>query len=183
MNVTIRPLTYEDALSFEYWGVHEEAYLSDYNFLARGENEIMEWYRWKIESPKAYYFAILEDGSPCGYVAIKNINEVMASCELGIVLDPNKVNRKIGHQALELTMDEAHKNLGLVEFNLRVACFNKRAISCYRSLGFETVYKGLAPYKADPIDFTKEENLRLKKYFFKFLFLDFFYYYKMRLRR
>lgn len=176
MDVSIKDLTYEDALTFENWGKHKENYLADYNFLAKGEHEILSWYNWKISQRNSKYLCILKAGEPVGFISIREM--VGKSAELGIVINPDMVGIGIGRIALPLAMEYGKEHYCISKYNLKVAAFNLRAIRMYKAVGFEKYQTTLETYRGDPL--TPEEREMFDDCFFDFFFCKFCYIYKMR---
>ena len=177
MDVSIKDLTYEDALSFENWGKHKENYLADYNFLAKGEHEILSWYNWKQSQKNSKYLCILKDNEPVGFISVKEM--AGKSAELGIVINPDMVGIGIGRIALPLAMEYGKEHHGITHYRLKVAAFNTRAIRMYTAVGFKIYQRTFETYKAGPL--SDEEEELLEDCFFDFFFRKFCYIYKMRL--
>lgn len=79
-----------------------------------------------------------EDDELFGYCQLRSIDWVSRVAEFGIVIGRAEArHRGVGRRALHLTMTYAVERLALRRLWLRVAAFNKAAISLYESSGFE----------------------------------------------
>jgi RimJ/RimL family protein N-acetyltransferase len=75
-----------------------------------------------------------------GYITLKNINWLFRKGEMGIVMDPSKVNQGYGTKAMKKYLDIVFNQYKMKKIILRVAAFNKRARRAYEKVGFK-IYK------------------------------------------
>jgi RimJ/RimL family protein N-acetyltransferase len=135
--VTLSPLTLEDAKSMRDWGVHDTVLLGDYNFPYENDGEIRKWFRYKTFTIFNRYFGVRnEEGRLVGYLGIKNKDFIRRSSYLGIVFDPDYLDRGYGTESLEEFLPQYFYKMRMRTLYLEVAEFNTRAIRVYEKLGF-----------------------------------------------
>ncbi|HZH93150.1 MAG TPA: GNAT family N-acetyltransferase, partial [Tissierellaceae bacterium] len=135
--VTLSPLTMEDAKSMKGWGVHETVLLGDYNFPFENDIEVKRWFRYKTFTIWNKYFGVHnEEGNLVGYLGIKNKDFIRRSAYLGIVFDPDYMDRGYGTESLEAFLPKYFNGMRMKTLYLEVAEFNKRALRVYEKLGF-----------------------------------------------
>ncbi|NMW85689.1 GNAT family N-acetyltransferase [Peptoniphilus sp. AGMB00490] len=172
--LSFRKMEVEDVFTFRNWGKHNSILFLEYNFIEEGEENIIDWYNWKTKRPFSEYYVILLEEKIIGYLSLKNINIFLKRGELGIVLDPNYINKGIGKKILKIFLDYL-KNRNFKKIILLVADYNKRARKVYKSLGFTKKYKFLMRFTNGEYD---ENNLDFKNNSesFKIIFNKTFYY-------
>lgn len=138
--LTIRPLIIEDVYRMRSWGRHETPLLGDYNFPDMTDKEIQKWFRYKTYKwTNKYYGVINEENKLIGYMGIKGIKRIKRESTLGIVFDPNYMNRGYGTETLVLFLKYYFKEMKMKSMYLEVAEFNRRAYRVYEKLGFKNV--------------------------------------------
>lgn len=153
--VEIRRFSLEDAYSMTNWGKHKSLLFDDYNFPFVEEEDIKEWYETKTFGWSKIYFSVYnEEKSFIGYLGIRYIKRLKRESTLGIVFDPNYINKGYGTEALKLFLSYYFEELNMNVLNLEVDQFNKRAIKCYEKCGF-VIYK-----KYTDIYYDQSVNLR-----------------------
>ncbi len=156
----------EDALQMRKWGSHDNPLFSDYNFPLEDYSEIREWYNAKIFGiNKKYYSVYNEENKFIGYLGIKNIRKILKEATLGIVFDPNYINKGYGTETLRTFLDYYFNVLGMRSLLLEVAKFNKRAMRVYKKNGFKIVDKYLEKYYDQFIDLNNPYFLEEKSSF------------------
>lgn len=151
--VRIAPLKLEDVYFMRNWGVHENPLLSDYNLPLVSDEEIKEWYYYKIYDKKQKYYSVFnEQNRFVGYMGIKNIRKIWKDSILGIVFDPNYVNQGYGTEAITIFLDYYFNEMKMKRMFLEVAQFNKRALRCYKKSGFKIVDRYLDKFFDQRID-------------------------------
>lgn len=182
--IKIKALTIEDAMEMREWGLHTDPLLFDYNFPYENDYEIKKWFRSKTFSVRNKYYSIRDkDGKLIGYMGIKNKNFFRKSSFLGIVFDPDLVNRGYGTQALKLFLPYYFKELNMKTLYLEVAEFNERALKLYKNIGFVEDGYYLDLFSIQDLDLTTKE---FKRYQTSFVFKDekiYNYIYKMKLTK
>lgn len=144
-DLSFRKMELSDVFTFRNWGRHKSPLFFDYNFIGESEEDIIEWFKWKTKRPLSEYFVIEKDGRIIGYLSLKNINKILKRGELGLVLDPNYINKGIGKKILGLFLNYLRAR-GFKKIILFVAQYNKRARRCYEELGFKERYKFLMKF-------------------------------------
>lgn len=135
--IVIRKLKVEDVFFMRNWGFHETPLLEDYNFPTMNDEEIKIWYRMKTHKFFNKYYGIRnEEDRLIGYMGIKDIKIFRRISTLGIVLDPNYVNRGYGTEILETFLNHYFIKMKMKKMILEVANFNKRAYRVYEKIGF-----------------------------------------------
>lgn len=182
--VTIRPLKVEDVFYMRNWGYHDNPLLSDYNFPTMTDNEVNTWYKYKTLPWFNKYFGVLnEENRLIGYMGIKNIKKVKKESTLGIVFDPNYVNKGYGSETLRVFLNYYFKVLKMKRMYLEVAEFNKRAYKAYKNLGFKPVGYYLDVYQDTSLDLNDPYYLKHKSSFVIKGKKIYNYIYKMKLTR
>lgn len=162
--VMLTPLKLEDAFFMKKWGKHETPLLSDYNFPYYDDEDIIEWYNSKKSSRRRIYFIVYnEEKRAIGYLGIKSIRRISKKATLGIVFDPNYVDKGYGTDAINAFLDYFFNTMKMKTLLLEVAGFNKRAIRCYEKCGFMKYDQYLDIYHDQNIDrnnkyFKNEKN-------------------------
>lgn len=129
--LTLEGLTLNDAFEIEQWGKHTDERLIDYNLSDLDDFEIKMWYRQKREMKTQKYFAIRDKSRKLvGYVGLKQYDKFTKTAFLGIVLDPNEMDKSYGEESIKALIDIAFNVYGLDRIFLNVNNFNIRAIKC-----------------------------------------------------
>lgn len=136
-DLLIRPLILEDVFQMEKWGVHETPLLADYNFPNMSDSEKRRWYRIKTFNLFNKYYGILLEGRLIGYMGIKNIKRIRKEATLGIVFDPNFIDKGYGTKTLEIFLDYYFHHMNMKVIYLEVSKFNDRAMRVYEKVGFK----------------------------------------------
>lgn len=136
--VIIRDLKLEHIYCMRDWGLHENPLIEDYNFPPMNDLEIKIWYRKKTNKRLNRYYGILnEENKLIGYMGIKNIRRIRRESTLGIVFDPNYVDKGYGTETLKLFLEYYFNEMKMKKMILEVAKFNKRAYRVYEKMGFK----------------------------------------------
>ncbi|NLW22617.1 MAG: GNAT family N-acetyltransferase [Tissierellia bacterium] len=182
--ITIRTLKLEDAYYMNYWGKHENPLLFDYNIPPLTKEEIGEWYHYKIQKDKNRYYGIFnEEDKLIGYLGIKRIRKLFRDSLLGIVLDPNHINKGYGTEAILTFLDFYFNEMGMNKMYLEVAQFNKRAIRCYEKCGFKIIDRYLDEFFNQELDLKDPHFLEESSSFVIIRGRIYNYIYKMKVDR
>ena len=100
---------------------------------------IYEEYKKRVEDKLkkgAISFSMIEKntGDFIGNIEIMSIKDNIG--EIGITITPNKQNKHYGRESLKAIMEYGYQNLDLIGYELNVFSTNKRAIKCYKNVGF-----------------------------------------------
>jgi len=182
-NLKLAPLTIEDAYDMRSWGQHESKLLADYNFPYINDTEVKTWFRFKTFNWRNSYFSVRDkdgrlvgymgsyfsvrdkDGRLVGYMGIKNKRPFKRTAFLGIVFDPDNINKGLGTEALETFLPYYFEKLRMKALLLEVAEFNERAIHVYEKLGFKKTAYYLDPFPDQGIDRSDPELIRWESCF------------------
>ena len=136
--IIIRDLELENVYEMREWGEHENPLLEDYNFPSMSNREISIWYKMKVNNLSNKYYGIRnEEDRLIGYMGIKDIRRILRESTLGIVLDPNYINKGYGTEILNLYLEYYFTQMKMRKMILEVAEFNKRAYRVYEKIGFK----------------------------------------------
>ena len=138
--VIIRELKLDDIYQMRQWGSHTNPLIEDYNFPPMSDSEIKLWYKRKTKSRYNKYYGIRnEEEKLIGYMGIKEIKFFRRESTLGIVFDPNYVDKGYGTETLILFLNYYFTEMKMKSMILEVAEFNRRAYRVYEKLGFKSI--------------------------------------------
>lgn len=164
--VIIAPLKVEDVYCMREWGYHEDSLLMDYNFPPMNDSELHGWYNIKtFGRSKEYYGVTNREGKLVGYMGIKNIKKIKKEATLGIVFDPNHINKGYGTEAITTYLNYYFNEMKMKTLLLEVAKFNKRALRCYEKSGFVVIDVYLDKFFNQDMDLTDPYYLQEKSSF------------------
>lgn len=110
--------------------------------LIGSRDEEINWIRntWdRRRKGEAYIFGIflIEKDQYIGNIELKVISHIARRGSLGIVIfNQNYWGKGFGAEAIELLLDFGFSVLNLNTIELEVFSFNKRALACYKKVGF-----------------------------------------------
>lgn len=141
--VGLRPLQSEDAWLLYKWHndrrVTEDLGIQDALFCVSMDEE-----RGRVErmitsgSDRHLIIRLLGDGRDIGLISLHRLDPRNSSAELRIIIgEPSEWDKGYGGDAVKLLVDYAFNVLNLHRIYLRVTEYNKRAIACFRTSGFE----------------------------------------------
>lgn len=182
--IRISPIRLDDVYEMRKWGYHFNPLLGDYNFPKMNDKEIKLWYKYKTSGWRNKYFAVFnEEGTFIGYMGIKEIKQIRKESTLGIVFDPNYIDKGYGTETLYTFLKYYFNELGMRRMYLEVAEFNKRAYRLYSNMGFKQVGYYLDIFFNQNLDLTNPYYLKEKS---SFVIKDkkiYNYIYKMKLEK
>lgn len=164
MEIKLRNLKIEDLQEMVAWEENEDPLYYDYNFPQYGKKEQQIWFQSKTKYGKTC-LAILQEEKIIGYIAIRKVNPVAKSAEMGIILRPSYQNKGYGTLAIAKMLDWYFNKLGYKKMSLYVGRYNEKALRCYRNLGFKPVKELLLNFNNKEVDLNAEEYQALKRYF------------------
>lgn len=151
--IKICSLQVKDVHEMKEWGNHTNPLFEDYNFPKLNDEEIEEWFRIKTgKRNKKCYSVYNEEGKVIGYLAIKDIKRFRKRATLGIVFDPNYINKGYGTETIKTFLNYYFTQLNMKILILHVARFNKRAIRCYEKCGFVKIKEYLKKLESQNIN-------------------------------
>ncbi|WP_051531387.1 GNAT family N-acetyltransferase [Clostridiisalibacter paucivorans] len=162
-NIYVDNLKIEDVYGMTMWGKHFDPLFYDYNFPSLDQRQAKEWFKLKTKKSNKESFGIYNKKNDIvGFLTIRDIKKIRKHSTLGIVLDPNCLNRGYGTEAIRLFLDYYFEVLKMNSMDLQVAKFNKRAIRCYEKCGFRKIGQYIDKYENQKLDVfsNKLENIR-----------------------
>ena len=148
------------------WGFHENPLIEDYNFPPMNDDEIKIWYRRKTNTISNKYYSVKDkEGKLIGYMGIKDIKRFRRQSTLGIVIDPNNVDKGYGTEILETYLNYYFTTMKMRSMLLEVAEFNKRAYRVYEKIGFKAIGYYLDEFFNSGLDLTNSYYLKEKSSF------------------
>lgn len=182
--ITIRPLELKDVYQMRNWGYHKNPLLADYNFPILTDTSIQKWYKIKTKSWFDKYYGVLNnDDILIGYMGIKNIKLIRRESTLGIVFDPNYIDKGYGSEALKYFLNYYFNEMRMKRMYLEVAEFNTRAYRVYENMGFVPVAYYLDEFFDHNLDLMGSYYLDAKSGFVISDEKIYNYIYKMRLNK
>ena len=162
----ISPLKIEDAYEMRAWGLHSNALFEDYNFPFENDEEVKKWFRLKTYTIKNKYYSVKDkSGKLVGYLGIKKRSFIRKSSFLGIVFDPNHMDKGYGTESLLAFLEYYFNRLRMKVLYLEVAEFNERAIKVYERIGFKKIGYYLDYFPLQDIDKNHKDFVDAKSYF------------------
>ena len=133
----IKKLEREHIDLMQNWGRHENPLFSCYNFPHMNERQKDCWYKNKTLGFSKKCFVVFNDCNQLvGYISLRNIRIIKRTGELGIVFDPDNIDRGYGTDGLRAFLRYYFEILKMKALYLKVSIFNKRAQKCYKKAGF-----------------------------------------------
>lgn len=173
-HLSFKKMQLEDVGQFRNWGKHKSKMYDDYNFSEQTEEGVKSWYEWKTNVKMSTYYTIFLKERAIGYISFKNQKPILKTAELGIVLDPNYINKGFGYETLIEMIKFYFMKLGYSKIYLDVAKYNKRAYHLYKKIGFEKYSSTIMKYPNGRLDKKSKDYLENKDVFFNFLGISFF---------
>ncbi|ARE89802.1 GNAT family N-acetyltransferase [Clostridium formicaceticum] len=154
--------------AMQFWGKHKDPLFDSYNFPVMNEAQREYWYRNKkyTLSKKCFGVSNLQHQF-VGYIALRNIRWIRRISELGIVFDPNHINKGYGTDALKCFLKYYFENMKMKQLNLKVAIFNKRAEKCYENCGFQLQEIKYDEFEDQKFPVFEKDELKEYQQFFK----------------
>ena len=182
--IVIKELMEEDVYEMKAWGFHENPLIEDYNFPPMSNEEIKIWYKKKTNKRSNKYYSIRnEEDKLIGYMGIKNIKKFRKESTLGIVFDPNNVDKGYGTETLLTFLDYYFTEMGMRSMLLEVAEFNRRAYRVYEKVGFKSIGYYLDEFFDSKLDLSSPYYIKEKSSFVIRGKKIYNYIYKMQLKR
>ncbi len=133
----IKKLRREHIDLMQNWGRHGNPLFSCYNFPHMSERQKDRWYRNKTQGFSKKCFVVFNACNQLvGYISLRNIRVFKRTGELGIVFDPDNIDRGYGTDGLKAFLSYYFEKMKMKALHLKVSTFNKRAQRCYKKAGF-----------------------------------------------
>ena len=137
MNVTIRPITYNDTDNIVRWRNSDfvnKRFLYRAQFTPESHNN---WMKNMVETKKVYQFIISCDAKDVGSIYLRDVDLVNKKAEYGVFIgEADYLGKGVGQTATKLILDFAFTQLKLHKVFLRVLSDNIGAIKSYEKSGF-----------------------------------------------
>lgn len=134
--IRLKRLELDDIKKMMNWGINQEDLFDDYNFPHMSDAEQNMWFARKNQHGKRCYCIFNKTNRLIGYIALRKLNYLDKSGEIGIVMDPDYHNMNYGTEAITLFLIWFFRDFKFNKLNLTVAAYNKRALRCYEKIGF-----------------------------------------------
>lgn len=142
MKITYKlaPLKREDVKLLREWDEFEDPILSGYNYNNLDEKQEKIWFLMKQKRFRSNYFSIKDDkGKLLGFIGLKEINNILNTAKLGIVIAPSFVSNGLGTSVLQEFIAMCFDVFKFRKINLEVNEWNKRALNLYKRIGFKEI--------------------------------------------
>lgn len=138
--VTLRPMTYDDAPLLMRWG--SDAAFRRYQWGQKPgaftDKNARAWIERMSRPDDSACWVIEHGGRPIGFANYRDFHPKGKSAEIGIGIgEPDLWGKHLGRDALSTLLRYLFDELGLHRVGLSVVGFNDRAISMYKAVGFE----------------------------------------------
>lgn len=148
------------------WGNHLDRLYADYDFPILNNKDLSNWYINKTSNNKVLISILDFEDNLIGYISLRKINLIFKTAEIGIVLDPNKINMGYGSDAIYVLKKWFFRKIKFKTLYLSVAMYNLRAYHTYKKLGFveiKTFWDKFENLEINPLEDEIYTNIR--KYF------------------
>lgn len=163
--VTLRDLELEDIKKMSQWERNPDILFEDYDFPELSPKEEKLWFDKKTSYGKKC-FVILEARSKLiGYIALRKLNPVNKTGEIGIVLNPAYHDLGYGTEAINTFLSWYFKEFGYKTLGLLVGQYNKRGIRCYEKVGFKVKKELIEEFNNHIVDLEEKEYEDIKDLF------------------
>lgn len=138
--IYLSPMSLEDAEAFSKWisdrSVSDNTHSTSKIYNIETEKE---WIKNILENKEPTFSIVLQENDELiGNCGLMNIKQIDGTAEIGIMIgEEENRNKGYGSEAIRLLLEFGFDVLKLHNIDLRVFDFNKRAIACYKKLGFK----------------------------------------------
>lgn len=181
--IRLKRLELDDIKKMMNWGVNEDVLFADYNFPDFSQAEQKMWFGTKNQHGRRCYCIFNKENRLIGYIALRKLNYLERSGEIGIVIDPLYHNMNLGTEAISLFLKWYFTKFKFNRLNLIVASYNRRAVRCYEKIGFSVVKTYYDKFYNDEFDPFDGNNPEMEKYFRKTLYGTQTQYMKMSIKK
>lgn len=134
----IDKLTLNDAYQMMKWKRAEDILKREYHFLTTRDGDVERWYNNRMDRVDMRSFAVrTHEGKAIGFISIRNISKLFKTATLGITFNMDYLELGYGTESLKLFLNYYFEELQMRVLYLDVASHNKRAINCYKRVGFK----------------------------------------------
>lgn len=147
MGIRISLFQKEDLIQLSHWGLHSDIRFQHYDFEGYEDEDFRRWFKQKQRLITRKLFAVWFDDELVGFMTLKNINWWLKTAYIGVVFNPDCLNRGLGTLGLQAFIEYVFKNYAFKHLYLKVVDFNRRAIRCYEKCGFVIVKSSKEPFE------------------------------------
>lgn len=158
--VKLIPIEMQHIREMMQWEKHTDVLFADYNFPQWNEKEMKRWLKIKTGGNRLCFSIFSREGEMIGYLALRKINPILKTGEMGILLRPSALGKHYGRDAIYTFLKWAFQEKSFRRVRLMVARYNKRAIACYQAVGFHIKRQVLDICYNDEINPFEDENLK-----------------------
>ena len=138
MSYRLEPLVREDAKLLKSWDEFSDPIFYGYNYNNLNENQEEIWFLMKQKNYRSSYISIKdEEGNLLGFIGLKEINNILNTAKLGIVIAPSFVSNGLGTRVMEEFIAMCFDEFKFRKINLEVNEWNTRAINLYKRFNFK----------------------------------------------
>ena len=163
----IHNMTIVEAGKMREFSTHEDMLYADFNFPAYNDDEMISWYKIKTEKGKVLIAITDLYDNIVGYMTLRKINNLFKTSEMGIIIDPGKINMGYGSDAISSLKKWYFEKLKFRKLFLTVAIYNERALAVYKKIGFLPKYFLYERFFNDEVDVFLDKNYEAVKKYFK----------------
>ena len=140
--ISLRPIERTDLDSLNCWKNKEDVYMYlGGGFQPISKDQQANWLESMMDlTGNNRRFIIVQEGRTIGMVGLYNIHWIHRTCEIGIFIGEDQARRKgAATEACCLIEKYAKNYLNLRKITLKVVVDNKKAVSMWHSLGYQSV--------------------------------------------
>ena len=163
MSYRLEPLVREDAKLLKSWDEFSDPIFYGYNYNNLNENQEEIWFLMKQKKYSSSYFSIKdEEGNLLGFIGLKEINNILNTAKLGIVIAPSFVSNGLGTSVMEEFIAMCFDEFKFRRINLEVNEWNTRAINLYKRFNFKEYKYDYQEFENQLLDLNDEryEDIR-----------------------
>nr|WP_276938034.1 GNAT family N-acetyltransferase [Helcococcus sueciensis] len=163
MSYRLEPLVREDAKLLKSWDEFSDPIFYGYNYNNLNENQEEIWFLMKQKKYRSSYFSIKdEEGNLLGFIGLKEINNILNTAKLGIVIAPSFVSNGLGTSVMEEFIAMCFDEFKFRRINLEVNEWNTRAINLYKRFNFKEYKYDYQEFENQLLDLNDEryEDIR-----------------------
>lgn len=163
--VTLRELELDDIKKMSLWDRNPDILFEDYDFPELDEREQRLWFQSKTSYGKKCFVVLDNKARIIGYIALRRINPVNKSGEIGIILNPRFHNLGLGTEIINTFLSWYFIECGYKSLFLSVGEYNKRAIRCYEKVGFRIKKRIVGEFNNYVVNLEEEEYRGIRDLF------------------
>ena len=164
----IHNMNIKEACQMRDFAPHEDKLYADFNFPDYSDEEMISWFKIKTEKGRVLIAIKDMQDNVIGYMTLRKINYIFKTSEMGIIINPAKINMGYGTDAINCLKRWYFEKLKFKKLYLTVAFYNERALAVYKKIGFIPKHFLYERFINDEVDVFLDKNYEpIKKYFKK----------------